>query len=292
MSMPLKQNNAALAEILSDINALPTMPQSVAQATPTISVSSDGLITVTSVQNGGVVQAGTKTVTKQLSTQEATVITPADENQIVVSAGTYVTGDIIVEAVESSGADTSVVGGIIDGTAVTVFSDTATSIRSYCFYGLDSLESIDLPEATSMEQRAFYNCSGLAYVNLPKTTNVHDYAFRNCTSLEEINLPSVTKMYTYAFQGCTALRKVDLSKVTTMSYYNFQNCSALEALIIRTNSVCTVESGNFNGSGIANGTGYIYVPSSLVDSYKTATNWVTYADQIRAIEDYPDIAGS
>lgn len=39
------------------------------------------------------------------------------------------------------------------------------------------------------------------------------------------------------------------------------------------------------------GTGYIYVPAALVDSYKAATNWSTYADQIRAIEDYPDITG-
>ena len=42
---------------------------------------------------------------------------------------------------------------------------------------------------------------------------------------------------------------------------------------------------------IASGTGYVYVPSALVNSYKSATNWSTYADQIRAIEDYPDITG-
>ena len=40
---------------------------------------------------------------------------------------------------------------------------------------------------------------------------------------------------------------------------------------------------------IANGTGYIYVPAELVETYKTTSNWETYADQIRAIEDYPEI---
>ena len=34
-----------------------------------------------------------------------------------------------------------------------------------------------------------------------------------------------------------------------------------------------------------------YVPTSLVDTYKSATNWSTYAEQIRAIEDYPEITG-
>jgi hypothetical protein len=47
----------------------------------------------------------------------------------------------------------------------------------------------------------------------------------------------------------------------------------------------------FASTPIASGTGYIYVPAALVDSYKGATNWSTYAAQIRAIEDYPEITG-
>lgn len=34
-----------------------------------------------------------------------------------------------------------------------------------------------------------------------------------------------------------------------------------------------------------------YVPSTIVDGYKSETNWSTYAAQIRAIEDYPEICG-
>ena len=40
-----------------------------------------------------------------------------------------------------------------------------------------------------------------------------------------------------------------------------------------------------------NGTGFVYVPAESVDTYKSATNWSTYAEQIRAIEDYPEITG-
>jgi hypothetical protein len=43
---------------------------------------------------------------------------------------------------------------------------------------------------------------------------------------------------------------------------------------------------SFDSSSIAKGTGYVYVPRSLVDSYKSATNWSTYANQFRALEDY------
>ena len=44
--------------------------------------------------------------------------------------------------------------------------------------------------------------------------------------------------------------------------------------------------GWFGGTPIASGTGYIYVPSTLVETYKTATNWSTFANQFRALEDY------
>lgn len=37
--------------------------------------------------------------------------------------------------------------------------------------------------------------------------------------------------------------------------------------------------------------GYIYVPRDLIETYKVSTNWVTYANQLRAIEDYPEICG-
>ena len=50
-------------------------------------------------------------------------------------------------------------------------------------------------------------------------------------------------------------------------------------------------SNAFGNSAIAKGTGYIYVPYALLEQYKVATNWATYANQFRAIEDYPEICG-
>jgi hypothetical protein len=57
--------------------------------------------------------------------------------------------------------------------------------------------------------------------------------------------------------------------------------------------MCTLGSANefievsgYPNSAIADGKGYIYVPRTLVNSYKTATNWSVYANQFRALEDY------
>jgi hypothetical protein len=77
----------------------------------------------------------------------------------------------------------------------------------------------------------------------------------------------------------------------------FEGLTNLEALIIRTTSnVVPLEKTNaFYTTPIADGaasdTCFIYVPSALVDSYKADAVWSTFANQIRAIEDYSDICG-
>ena len=103
----------------------------------------------------------------------------------------------------------------------------------------------------------------------------------------------VTDVGIQAFQNCTRLEKADFSVLTHIDQWAFNVCRALKALIIRTNSVCTLAGTNAfaNNSGIMTGKGYVYVPSTLVNDYKSAINWSTYADQIRAIEDYPSITG-
>jgi len=62
-----------------------------AQATPSISVSSSGLITATHTQTAGYVAAGTKSATKQMTTQAAKTWTPTTTNQTIAS-GRYLTG--------------------------------------------------------------------------------------------------------------------------------------------------------------------------------------------------------
>lgn len=80
------------------VNAIPTATQ----ATPTISVSSGGLITASSTQSAGYVASGTKSATKQLTVQAAKTITPSTSSQTAVAKGVYTTGAITVGAIPSS----------------------------------------------------------------------------------------------------------------------------------------------------------------------------------------------
>lgn len=103
----------------------------------------------------------------------------------------------------------------------------------------------------------------------------------------------ITTVGQYAFYGCTALTEVDLPNVTRIEENAFCECSTLNALILRnTQEVCTLASTNaLQDTAIAKGTGYIYVHAVQLTAYKSETNFSTYAEQIRAIEDYPDITG-
>ena len=78
-----------------NVGAMPTATQ----ATPSINVSTSGLITASATQSAGYVVSGTKSATKQLTTQAAKTVTPSTSVQTAVSSGRYTTGAIKVAAV-------------------------------------------------------------------------------------------------------------------------------------------------------------------------------------------------
>ena len=151
-------------------------------------------------------------------------------------------------------------------------------------------------------------------------TAISDYGLAGKTNMQSLYIPNVVSVGGYAFDGCETITEIHFEKhitfksekwpfmalrgannavkiefndgFTVLMSYVFYNMTNLKAVIIRGDNVSQLNNGNhFTGSSIANGTGYIYVPAVLVDQYKAATNWVTIADQIRAIEDYPEITG-
>lgn len=70
--------------------------KSVVQATPAITVATNGLITALATQSAGYVSAGTKSTTKQMTTQSGTTINPGTSRKLAVSSSRYTTGDIYV----------------------------------------------------------------------------------------------------------------------------------------------------------------------------------------------------
>lgn len=71
------------------------------QATPTISVSETGVITASVTQTAGYVSEGTKSNTQNLTTVTGDTIIPTTDEQTVVNAGSYVTGDIKIGPIQT-----------------------------------------------------------------------------------------------------------------------------------------------------------------------------------------------
>lgn len=139
---------------------------------------------------------------------------------------------------------------------------------------------------TQIGSNAFSGTSGLTKVVAKLAVRLKTNAFQSCGNLEECIVPSATEVQAYCFNGCTSLTKFYAPLIIIGS--NAFSASGLESLVIQTVSVCNLQNSSaFNNTPIQNGTGYIYVPDDLVDQYKVATNWATYASQIKGLSEIP-----
>lgn len=131
--------------------------------------------------------------------------------------------------------------------------------------------------------RAFYECTKLISVDFPNLLYWHyGNVFNGCTALKTVNIPSfANKLQTGAFQRCSALQHIDLAHTTSILNNAFSEASSLNSVVLRNEAVVAIANLNVfyktpfavGGSG-----GTVYVPEALIESYKTATNWVTLYD--------------
>lgn len=111
-------------------------------ATPTISVSSGGLITAKTEQEKGYVTGGTKSATQQLTTQGAKTVTPTTTNQTAVASGRYTTGDVVVsgdanlvpENIAEGVSIFGVTGAHSGGGSVEVYTGTSVGVLFKYYY--------------------------------------------------------------------------------------------------------------------------------------------------------------
>ena len=167
-----------------------------------------------------------------------------------------------------------------DTTIQTVNLPYATSVGTSAFYNCTSLTQISLPMCSYIGGNAFYSCSSLSQVDLPMCSYIGGNAFSACYSLSQVSLPVCSYVSNGAFQNCSLLTQVDLPMCSYIGIRAFYNCSSLSIITIGYSSVCSLAGGVFTNTQITSSTGSIYVPTSLVDAYKSATNWSYFSTQI------------
>lgn len=186
----------------------------------------------------------------------------------------------------ASGGGGASIDSLIDGSATEVYSE-ASEVRKYCFYNGSNLTKIEFPLVEIIRTYAFYGCTGIITFVAPNVETIERNGLEYCSKITNIVFPNLRGVTNYTFSNCTALEKADLHKAKSIGTNAFVGCRNLKKLILRNNRIVSLSTTNaLQSTPIASGTGYIYVPSALVESYKSATNWSTYATQFRALEDY------
>ena len=132
-----------------------------------------------------------------------------------------------------------------------------------------------------IENGAFQGLTKLDYAAIGNVKTIGDNAFNGCTILERVVWSKyINTIGTNAFKNTKVEDVVLPDTVTSIGDGAFYGCSNMYEVVLNgsTPPTLSIDSHAFDGS-----TCPIYVPSSAVDTYKTATGWNKYASRITPI---------
>lgn len=197
---------------------------------------------------------------------------------------------------------------LLSGDVASVSDESATSVRDSCFSYCKKIQEVYLPNVTSIGTSSFRGCEMLSKINIQNVETLGNYALYG-SNITELYLPKAITINTSACSYISQLKKVTLGNVKTIDKGAFSrdiNCEEIDIslnenvnsigenafsnngklskLTIRGTALIELKSTNaFAGTAIAYRTGKIYVDPSMVETYKTATNWSNYSYAIEAI---------
>ena len=144
--------------------------------------------------------------------------------------------------------------------------DDITYISSYAFAGASCIKNLILNEFVKWIGESAFSDTAISSVTIPySVTEISNSAFVSCYNLKSVVVGTSSEMQT---------------SLSSMGDACFAGCGELESFTIYDTHPPTL--GN-NGFLLVSINFKIYVPSSAVDAYKSASGWSDYADKIMAI---------
>lgn len=256
-----------------------------------------------SVNVPGIVPAGTKEIVEngaydvaEFASVNVNVpdkgITPTGTKVMTINANGTVTEDVsayknveVTVAVPGSGGDTDKTAAFLDGTIAEYSNSKLTEIREKAFYKCNKLKSVDLPNVATLGTDAFYSCTWLETVNIPKLTALPYQCFYYGYSLPDRLVFPVCKSIAGYVISYAETKILDILGGGQIESFAFYRATSFTTLILRNaETVTTLQAAP--SSIFADYTSVtVYVPDNLLETYKTATNWVKMAGQIKGLSE-------
>lgn len=186
--------------------------------------------------------------------------------------------------------------------------DDITDIEDEAFSGCENLESVNIPTSIeNIKSYAFLDCRKLRWISNKHMLMMYNYAltenglqraafggggyafgtyaaFQKNKDLRRSVLPThCSSILSSDYNGCTALVEVicnnNIKKIGSMAFFG---CYSLKRLDLTKNTeIATLES--YDAFQKTASDLEILVPASLAEEWKKASNWVTYADNIKGV---------
>jgi len=233
-----------------------------------------------------------------------TLTTVDNDTKTLQTAGTWMEDDLTLTDVTGGGTGEWTTDGIAAGTEPNgAIVSNESSLGRFAFAG-KPITSFSGPNVTSMTYNCFGRCDNLVSVSFPALTYFSGFNLNNGDQgklplLTRLDIPNVTAVSAQPFTQMPSLTELILPSVTIIGANglstagsgittvdlgeNFGRFSGwafngsqniLNKVIIRnTQTVPTVD--NTTNTLPKRAVNY-YVPSALISSYQSATNWATY----------------
>lgn len=196
----------------------------------------------------------------------------------------------LIDTIQTGGGSSiyyDFIKGLFENTLTdVVVPDGVTSLRAHALRGLTNATSLTIPDSvTSIGINCCDALSNLVTFNGGSgLLNIGANAFVNCVLLENVNLKSVYDIGVYAFNACYKLTNFIIpNNIYRIQAYALRYTN-LTTLIVKKNTPPLIDRSAFPNTPMSEGTGYIYVPNTVVDDYKSATNWSAFANQIKGYD--------
>ena len=200
-------------------------------------------------------------------------------------------------------------------TTISIFNQVGT-IPDFCFCGFSTFneQGIEFMNASIINANAFETAkftsinfnpdipitiysSAFKSVSCPINNlvikTIYSDAFSNATNFTSAYIYSTSRisgtLFSNAFRNARNLSTIS-GYIRSIPSGAFYNCSQLRSLYLYNTgfniTTLTVSAyGAFYGTPIYSGSGSIYVPASLYDTYISATNWATLSDAFVSVAD-------